>query len=368
MTVLTTFCFATAAQSQGLSNSTKHNLEKLKLPASTLDGLEKELAVPPQWIEAARKNPTLRIIGEEEPNEQAEVFKPFQERYPFIQIEYQRAPYNGRVLKPLVSFEEGRYLTEVVQGTSRDSNPEYARANASENLRDLPAWSAPIDGATDPDGLWAGFRTRPFCIGYNPTLVKKEQLPKTWDEVLTTKGFEGGRLGLGNLPDVYLLQLWGDKGQAWGTKYLDDLFNKLHAQLRNEGLNAGIALVAAGEINAFMPTHLERVKQLQEAKAPIEWHCPDPIPVNISMVAVLRGSPAVDAAKIYTNWLLSKEGQIAQLAAFGMLPIHRDLQFLNDNVSSEFHGKRLIYPTGDTRKTVEQLMGVWNPLALSNKK
>jgi ABC-type Fe3+ transport system substrate-binding protein len=96
--------------------------------------------------------------------------------------------------------------------------------------------------------------------------------------------------------------------------------------------------------------------------APISWHCPAPVPSAISEMAILKGTPNIDAARLFANWLLSKEGQIAQFYADHATPIHKDLQtkeFLT--FPDELAGKQLAFRSPELENRTEELLKLWNP-------
>jgi ABC-type Fe3+ transport system substrate-binding protein len=56
------------------------------------------------------------------------------------------------------------------------------------------------------------------------------------------------------------------------------------------------------------------------------FHCPEPVPATYLTAMLLNGSPHPNAAKLYLNWRLSKEGQVAAWYSKGTPPVHKDLQ------------------------------------------
>jgi ABC-type Fe3+ transport system substrate-binding protein len=116
------------------------------------------------------------------------------------------------------------------------------------------------------------------------------------------------------------------KGEAWTKDFLTKLFTEVKPQLRKEGLSAVAQLLAAGEFHAFIPGSGPRVAQLAAEGAPLSFTCPEPVPGSASDEAIiLKGSPNSNAAKVALNWMLSKEGQIAQYAASAEVPVHKGL-------------------------------------------
>ena len=79
-------------------------------------------------------------------------------------------------------------------------------------------------------------------------------------------------------------------------------------------------------------------------------------------MAILKGTPNIDAARLFANWLLSKEGQIAQFYADHATPIHKDLQtkeFLT--FPAELAGKPLAFRSPELENRTEELLKLWNP-------
>ncbi len=300
-------------------------LTELKLSPSILDGLDKELALPSGLLEKAEKEGTVRITGSWNRKEFSKLNAPFEARYPKIKVKYSYArAYNARAIKPLIAFKEGQYITDIVTGFG-GSRTLYRKEHALANLKGLPSFGQQV-GGNDPHGEWAAIRLRFWCMAYNTNLVKPADLPKTWEDIITNPRWHGRKIGVANRPQLWLLMLWSAKGKPWVEDYISKFFSQVKPQLRKEGLTAMISLVVAGEFQAAIPAAPARVKSYQEKGAPVGWHCPEPVPHAVSRVAVFKGSPHEAAAKVWANWLLSREGQIAQAAAEGTPPSHKDLQ------------------------------------------
>jgi ABC-type Fe3+ transport system substrate-binding protein len=192
--------------------------------------------------------------------------------------------------------------------------------------------------------------------------VKKSDLPKTWDDLLTNPVWRGGKLALSNNPNAWLLALWSEKGNEWGKNFTQRLFTDLAPQKRKEGMMAVTALTVAGEFYANLPAPERRAEQYAEKGAPISYHCPEPVPVTLSQIVMLEKAEHKNGARIFINWLLSREGQIVQFAANASVPVHKALQqprfipFAETIVGkpSIARGEDMF---GDTAETMEQ---TWN--------
>jgi len=345
-----------------LPDATRTILSDLKLNASILAGLDRELTVPDGWIAGAKKEGAFRITGSWDPSQFRAMTAPFVARYPFIKPSYTRGSFNDRAIRPLMAFKEGRYIADIVSGIG-GAMPRYVEADALDDLRLLPNAGNVIPGMKNAEGRWIGIRIRYWCMSYNTNAVAKADLPATWDDLLTNPRWRNGRLALGNLPQLWMLPLWGQKGQAWAEQYLQTLFKVVKPQIRKEGSNALLSLVMAGEFDAAIPSADYRLARYVAKGAPIGWHCPSPVPSAISEMAILKGSPNIHAARLFANWLLSKEGQIAQFHADNATPIHKDLQtreFLS--FPDEIAGKPLAFRDPALEDRDDELLALWNPL------
>jgi iron(III) transport system substrate-binding protein len=316
---------ASVAAADPLPAATAKILKDLKLSPSLVAGVDQELAVPKAWIDGARQEGAVRILGSWDVGQFNTMVAPFKERYPFIKVEYSRGDFNAPALRPLIALQEGRYLTDVLTGFG-GSTYHYQKAGALEDLRPLPGFKNPLPGTGDPDGTWVGSRLRYWCMSYNTNLVKKEELPRTWEDILTDPRWRNGNIGVSNRPQLWLLMLWGEYGEKWTVDYIDKFFNVVKPQIRKEGQNALQSLVIAGEFHVAIPAADYRTKQYADRGAPISWHCPNPVPLAVSQIGILKGNPHPNAARVWVNWFLSKEGQIAQYRADLATPLHRDLQ------------------------------------------
>jgi len=338
-------------------------IKKLGISAALQKGWEDEQKVPADWIEKARNEGTLRIYGSWDDKQFRKMSESFSQRYPFIKLVYTRGNSTTRVQKPLIAYREGRYIADLLTGIG-GSIFLFREANALTNLKVLPNFGKLPDGMHSESGIWAGLRTRYWCMSYNPKLISKAEMPKRWEDLLTTAKLKDGKLALGRLPQLWLLPLWGDKGEAWTTDYMKKIFSVVRPHRRKEGMNALVNLVSAGEYNAAVASAGYRVKYLQDKGAPVDWHCPEPVPVAISEAGVMKGAPNIHAAYLYMNWLLSKEGQLAQFATSVEPPAHKELfnkGFLS--FPKEIEGKAIAFRSPELLgETEKKFFSVWTPL------
>lgn len=307
-----------------IPKSTQKALADLKFDVP-LDGLDAELAVPQAWIEGAKQNKELIVSGTWEAREFQSMIAPFRERYPFINVRYDRSGTAGRGMQVLVALGQGRVLVDVITAFT-DATFQFMEMKVLADLRDLPGFSNIRRDYVAADGIWLSHKLSYRCLAYNTDTVKKSELPKTWDDLVNNPTWTNGQLALTNNPSAWLLSLWGQLGEPWGRKFTVDLFESLKPQRRKEGLTALTGLVVAGEFKASLPSPEWVAMQYATKGAPVGYHCPSPVPITLSTIAIIEKSPRKDAAKLFVNWIISREGQLLQYATSFAVPVHEKLQ------------------------------------------
>ncbi|MGE5537797.1 MAG: ABC transporter substrate-binding protein [Gemmatimonas sp.] len=355
---------ALPAAAADLPKSTVKMLADLKFEPEILSGIDDELNVPQEWIDGARKEGAIKISATWDPGQFKKMVEPFLERYPFIKHEYSRGSRQERTMKPLVAFQSGRIVVDLVGGLGA-SFALYKQAGALEDMRDIPTFDAVPVGMRDEGGLWVGQRMRYWCMSYNTKLVKQEDLPKVWDDLLTNPIWRNGHLALSDRPNLWVGNLWVAEGhgEEWGKDFITKLFD-LKPQLRKEGNNALLSLVIAGEFYAAIPSADYRTKQYHDKGAPISWHCPEPVPMAISEMSMIKGNPHPYASKLWVNWFLSKEGQLAQYYGDLATPVHKELQrpeFIP--FPEEIKGRKIAFRDPVVlEESLPRVFEAWNPL------
>ncbi|MCZ6740787.1 MAG: extracellular solute-binding protein [Alphaproteobacteria bacterium] len=317
--------FGAAGTAAGLPKATQKVLAKLSLDASVLKGLDAELKVPKAWLDGAAKEKEVIILGTWRNREFRGMMAPFKDRYPSVKLNYHRAATSARGMKVLIALRAGRVIADVTTSIA-DVYAHFKKINALADLRELPGFKNLASNHVAKDGTWAAFKLSFRCMAYNTDLVKKADLPKTWDDLLTNPRWRGAKIGLSRHYTAWLLALWGVKGEKWGQQFTRRLFTELDPQQRKEGMSASTALTVAGEFHANIPGPERRVKSYADKGAPVGYHCPVPVPITLSQIVMLEKAKHKNSARIFINWLLSREGQLLQYVHSNSVPIHKALQ------------------------------------------
>ncbi len=313
------------ANAAELPKATQKALAKLKLDPSLMNGLDAELKVPQAWIDGAAKEGRVRILGTWSDRHFPKMTASFRERYPSVKLNYNRASTRARGMKVVIALKGGRVIADVVTAVG-DSYIEFKKINGLADLRELPGFTnVPADMASR-DGSWAAHKLSIRCMAYNTKLVKKADLPKTWDDLLDNPRWRNGNVGITSHASSWLLALWSGKGEKWGTTFLNRLFDEVRPQQRKEGMTAALALAVAGEFHIIIPAPEWRAQIYVNQGAPIGYHCPSPVPKNLSQIVILTKAKNKNGARLFVNWMLSREGQLMQYAKTFAIPVHSALR------------------------------------------
>ena len=321
-----TFCApATLAKGAELPKSTQLMLKDLKVNATVLKGLDEALAVPKSILDGAKKEGEVHITGTYDPKQFRSLSRPFKERYPWLDVRYVRASRYDRVIKPIIALKSGKVLFDVIMGIGGQAY-QFQKLNALADLTDIPVYKQVPKYMKSASGQVVGMRLLTRCFGYNTEKVKAADLPKSWGDIVTSKRWANQNLAVVNRANYWALHLWVTQGEDWTKKFLTKLFHDLKPQLRKEASNAVQQLLGAGEFDGLLVGTVARTAQLTRKGSPIALHCPEPIvPTQVSALTVLKGGK-VNAGKLFSNWFLTREGQVAQYHAARYLPFYTDLQ------------------------------------------
>jgi iron(III) transport system substrate-binding protein len=338
-------------------------LGALKFDTGVLNGIDQELKVPQAWLDGAKKEGAVIVYDTIRPKEWDKIYPIFSARYPNVKIDHQEVNTSTRrYVLPLTAFKQGRYVVDVITGLSGNTFL-FRQAHALEDLSILPNYKFMPQYARQPDNISLASRIQYWCMSYNTQLVKPEEMPRTWENLVDGTRFANKKLMIGNRPNDWILYLWDMNGDDWGREYVRKLFDNLHPQLRKESLNAMVKLTALGEGDAAVPQAMNKVGDLVKEGSPVGYYCPEPVPFVLTEMGIMKNAPHLNGARIFANWFVSKEGQIAQFWANASTPVREDMrgrQFLDfpDAVA----GKKLVTLHPDSSKTVVKLSEYWDKM------
>jgi iron(III) transport system substrate-binding protein len=144
-----------------------------------------------------------------------------------------------------------------------------------------------------------------YVLSYNTNRVKPAEAPGSYEELLDPKW--AGRFAVEEDDVAWFAAVAKAMGEDKGIAF----FRKLAAQKPSirHGHTLMAELVAAGEIDIALDTHVQGIARLKQKGAPIDWKPLQPAFGQPSSIGVARRAPHPNAAQLLTDFILSREGQ-----------------------------------------------------------
>lgn len=246
----------------------------------------------------------------------------FEQRYPFVSLEPFRLGH-GRLAEKI--------RTETLAG-KLDADAISIPGLYADGLRGVgavapnrtPLRNQLLDGFTDKDGWFTGLYSTAYVLQYNTKLVKSEELPKNWNEVLQEKW--KGQLAIDQEGYEWFAGLLDTLGEEKGMSFARQLATREIAVRRGHTLLS--QLVAAGEFKIVLEQYDHIAYRAVKAGSPTNYAFMNPILSELpNGIWVTKTAPHPYAASLMMDFLLSKETQHF-FAQRGRRMAHREVAYL----------------------------------------
>ncbi len=320
------------------------------------------LADMAEIMKAAEKEGEVLWTSTFKDNEAAPFIEAFQKAYPKIKVTHERE-HGGEAMERLLrEISSGAPVKDLVQ-IHGDYENMFMKMDAvqSVNWADFKVEPAIVSRDNRLVGL-SGFY---YAFVFNTNLVKKEEAPKTWNDLLDPKW--KGKLVCDTRPNAFMY-LTG----AWEPKKVLDYAQKLGKQnlIFVRGQTQTMNLMAAGDYMISATAYLHPAVELAEKGAPLAWMIPDPVPFDYAKLGILKGAKHPNAAKVFLGWLGSSGYELMDQINWG-----RSVPIGKTKMAKEIKGKTLSEPPSEERlpdrqgfqNEINKLLGVKKSKVKSKK-
>ena len=204
---------------------------------------------------------------------------------------------------------------------------------------DPPQAAALIAEARNPQRRWYGIYANYNTPAYNTNLVKKSELPKTYEEFLDRKQW-AGRIALDDTDDEWLSAIMRHYGDERGKELLKQIATVLKPVMV-DGHLALARSVGAGEYWLALNNYASLTLNVQLSGAPIDFWALDPVALFFGSVGVNAQAPHPSAALMAANFVLSHEAQ-QFLTKSGRMPTRQDVPINPPYVQEVLNGREII--------------------------
>ena len=204
---------------------------------------------------------------------------------------------------------------------------------------DPPQAPAIIPQARDPNRRWYGVYANYNTPAYNTGLIKRSQLPKSYEEFLEHEEW-AGKIALDDTDDEWLSAMIMHYGEERGKKLLRDLASALKPVLV-DGHLALARSVGAGEYWLALNNYASLTVNVRLSGAPIDFWALDPVALFFGSVGISAQAPHPKAALLGANFLLSRDAQ-QFLTKRGRMPTRADVPVNPADVTDRLKDRTII--------------------------
>jgi iron(III) transport system substrate-binding protein len=278
---------------------------------------------------AARKEGTLTIYTTFAEKDQPALFKPFEAKYG-VKIVVWRAGTDKVLQRTIQEAAARKYTVDVIHFGA----PEM-EALSREKI--LQAVSSPVHKDLQPGSVpshreWAATLLSVWVQAYNTNLIRRQDLPRTYADLLDPKW--KGKLGIEAKNEDWFASVvdvmgGGDKG----LQFFRDLVarNGLSPRTGHTLLNN---MVIAGEVPLALDIYNYMPEQAKRKGAPVDWFALEPAVARSNAIGIARRAPHPNTALLFYEYMLGVEGQ--------RFLVKMDYVPANTKVASPLKGVRIL--------------------------
>lgn len=230
----------------------------------------------------------------------------------------------GELLKR-VEAESGNPLGDVFWGGGADSLNAYSKFFEKYTPKDVESLDSKY---IDPNGYWIGESPLPMIIMYNKKLVAEKDVPQGWAD-LTDPKWKGkiayadpAKSGSSYTILCTLITAFGkDDGKGWDfvKKFVANLDGKILGS--SSGVYKG---VADGEYSLGLTLEKEAANYIKSGAAVGIVYPKEGTTAVPDGIAIIKGAKNMKNAKLFVDFVLSKECQTMMATQLNRRPVRTD--------------------------------------------
>jgi len=254
-------------------------------------------------VDGAKKEGPLTIYTSAQTDDMGALVAGFQKKYG-IKCTMWRASSEKVLQRAVTEARAGRHTVDILE----TNGPELESMSREKILQPVksPNLAQITPGALRPHGDWVGTRLNVFVQAYNTKAVKKEEEPKTWEDLLHPRW--KGRLGIEAEDQDWLAGVCAEVGEAKGLDLFRNIVKTNGISVR-KGHTLLAQLVVSGEIPFALTVYSYKAEQFKQKGAPLEWLSIGTPIARANGVAVPRSAPNPHGANLFYDYEISEEGQ-----------------------------------------------------------
>jgi len=255
-------------------------------------------------VAGAKKEGTVNVYTSETLEDIAALKAAFEGKYG-VKMSVWRGSSEDILQRGVVEARGGRFDADAFE-TGATAMESLHREQLMQPVTS-PAFAGLAPQAIRPDHDWIGTRYNIFVASYNTAAIGKEELPKSYDDLLAPRW--KGKLGIETDDSDWFGVVVDGLGEDRGLKLFHDIVAANGISVR-KGHTLLANLVVSGEVPMALKTYMYRVAQLKHSGAPIDWLMIPPVVARFEGAGVARHAPHPYAAMLYLDFMLTDAQEI----------------------------------------------------------
>jgi iron(III) transport system substrate-binding protein len=279
-------CPGARAQAQGASLDA----------VATYAGADRE----PRLMEGAKREGEMTVYSALPTEDTAVLVQAFERKHG-VKVKVWRASAENMLQRIIAEAKARRFEVDAVMNNLLEP---LHREKLLQRV-DSPHFANLIPEAVPPHREWASMFLNVFVQAYNTNLVKPDEVPKSFRDLL--KPSWKGRLGIESEDWDWFAEVVRDMGEEEGLKLFRDMVATNGVSVR-KGHTLLTNLVVAGEVPFALTVYGYQAEQFKKKGAPLDWLLMPPTVARATHVAVARNAPHPNAAVLFFDFIIS-DGQ-----------------------------------------------------------
>src|SRR5262245_8317672 len=176
-------------------------------------------AASPEVIEGAKKEGEVVWYGGGSGEIDEVLGKNFSKKYPFLQVKKTRIQSQRLLVRFETESKAGKHVADIVRTT--DWYIDIFKQKGLLMKYESPERKAFINELKDRDGYYTALYKQLHAIAYNTRMVRKQDLPRSYDGLLEPKW--KGQLGLEDAAYVWFVNMLKIRGESQGIEFMKKL-------------------------------------------------------------------------------------------------------------------------------------------------
>ena len=253
--------------------------------------------------EGAKREGSLTLYTSLTVEDMAALNSVFEKKYG-VKVKMWRAGADKVLQRAVTEARGGRFDVDVLEA-STPALESLFRENLLAPVKS-PYQAELMADAVPAHRSWVGSRLNVFVHAYNTDLVKKAELPKTYQDLLHPRW--KGKLGIESADEDWFASVVNGLGEEAGLKLFRNLAAGNGISVR-KGHTLLTKMVASGDVPFALTVYNFTAEQLKQKGAPMDWYVMPPAVARANGVGLARSAPHPHAALLYYDFMISEEGQ-----------------------------------------------------------